>query len=483
MGRYSFPPQDVDSVEVSETQWREYDDDSGSDNDDASSSSDNDNSDEEEEYPHPLGFPSYGKTRFFLDPPIESAQTVRRRLGFLKEKDDFLERTNHDFQGTVQSFPPLSTYVDPNTASTKALLSYSKYNDRHDDEEDPLDGVARLLEAARIVNDDNAPAQHYAIISETQQAGQQLLAMGKSLERGIQSTRQDMTLRRQELEKQHQEEHAAFLLILKRDQEAADKILKQQEEEARAREKADQRRKDQEAKDEAERQRIADERQQQEEAKKQKAMEAARKRQEEEKAAAEEEAKQMEYIVKAKKRVAQLVELRASVAPFEKSKSVSRRRLKMKKIVKGKVNTLSQDAQKIQTVANEVTQAIIEAKEEDEQLKQQIRAGNREITEEMIRGKRYLVDLLASDTIVRVQAEGFNGYVVADCHTLICRMYYIFTPSLIVVTLQDSWRRVSSCNHACHGLDSSERTAADPFGSYLHRMPDSNPYLTQSDQE
>jgi hypothetical protein len=117
----------------------------------------------------------------------------------------------------------------------------------------------------------------------------------------------------------------------------------------------------------------------------------------------------MEYITKAKKRVAQLVKLRASVAPFEKSKNASRRRLKMKKTIKGKVNTLSQDAHKIQSVASEVIQAIQEAKQEDEELKQQIQDGNREITEEMIRGKRYLVDLLASDTIVRAQAEGFNG--------------------------------------------------------------------------
>jgi hypothetical protein len=28
----------------------------------------------------------------------------------------------------------------------------------------------------------------------------------------------------------------------------------------------------------------------------------------------------------------------------------------------------------------------------------------------MARGKRYLVDLLSSKVIVRVQAEGFNGY-------------------------------------------------------------------------
>jgi len=464
-------------VEVSETPWREHDDSTSSDDNDESSI--DSLSSDEEEYPHPLGFPSYGKTRFFLDPPIESAQQVRRRLGFLMEKKDFLERAD-DYEGTTQSFPPLSAYVDPKTAPTEALLSYSHYNEPPE-EEDPLDGVTRVLKAARIVEDDSP--QHSRLISETQQAGQQLLAMSKASQQDLQSVRHDVHLRRQQLEKEHQETHAAFLLLLKRDQEAADKVLKQQEAEARAREEADQRRRDQEEKDEAERQRIADERQKKEQAKQQQAIEAAQKRDEEEKAAAEEEAKKTEYIVKAKKRVAQLVELRASVAPFEKSKNVSRRRLKMKKIVKGKVNTLSQDAGKIQTVANEVTQAILKAKEEDDQLKQQIRAGNRDITEEMIKGKRYLIDLLASDTLVRAQAEGFNGYVsmslVGLADGIINALSYIFGG----VTLQDSRGRVPACQHACNDLDSSQGASADSCGTYLHCLPDCNPDFANGDQK
>lgn len=408
MGRFSFSPPGRDSVDVAETSWRENDDTISSSDDDDNSESSIASEEEEEDYPHPLGFPSYGKTRFFLDPPNESAQLVRRRLGFLKElDDDFLEDTNDDF--AMQSFPPLSAFVDPKTAPTTSLISYSYYNkDRpEENDEELLDGVTQLLQAARIVEDDSP--QYQRLIAETQQASQQLMAMSKTTERDLQSARQDTCVRRRQLEKEHQETHDAFLLLLKRDQQDAEKVLKQQQAEAKAREEVEQAKRDQEAKDEAERQRVADERQKKEQAKQQKAAEAAQKRDEQVKAAAEEEAKKTEYITKAKKRVAQLVELRASVAPFEKSKNVSRRRLKMKKIVKGKVNTLSQDAGKIQAVANEVTQAILQAKEEDDQLKQQIRAGNRDITEEMIRGKRYLIDLLASDTMVRTQAEGFNG--------------------------------------------------------------------------
>lgn len=416
MGRYSFSPPGRDSVEVSATAWREYKDDyiSSSDSDDISESSiDSSHDDEEEEYPHPLGFPSFGKTRFFLDPPTESAQKVRRRLGLLKDpNDDFLAAENDWQEPIMQSFPPLSSYTDAKTAPTEALLSYSYYsNDRPEEEDALLDGVTQLLQAARIVEDDSP--QYARLCSETQQAGQQLLAMSKNMKCELASARQDVSLKRQELEREHQETHAAFLLLLKRDQQAADKVLKQQEAEAKAeakaQEEAAQLKRDQQEQDEAERQRIADERQKKEQEKQQRALKAAQQRDQDQKAAAEEEAKKTEYITKAKKRVAQLVDLRASVAPFEKSKNVSRRRLKMKKTVKGKVNTLSQDAQKIQSVATEVAQAIQEAKDEDEQLKQQIRAGNRDITEEMIRGKRYLVDLLASDTMVRAQAEGFNG--------------------------------------------------------------------------
>jgi hypothetical protein len=81
----------------------------------------------------------------------------------------------------------------------------------------------------------------------------------------------------------------------------------------------------------------------------------------------------------------------------------------MKKMVKGKVNTLSLDAHKIQSVANDLINAVHDAREEDEQLKQQAQAGNSQITSEMTRGKRYLVDLLASDAMLRAQSEGFNG--------------------------------------------------------------------------
>jgi uncharacterized protein YoxC len=115
-----------------------------------------------------------------------------------------------------------------------------------------------------------------------------------------------------------------------------------------------------------------------------------------------------EYVAQAQKLVSKLVQVRASVAPFETSKLVSQRRLGMKKIVNGKVNTLSENVDKIRQVAQEVSQAIAQAREQDEQMKQQ-QMQQQQMPPEMARGKRYLVDLLASSAIVRAQAEGFNG--------------------------------------------------------------------------
>ena len=116
-----------------------------------------------------------------------------------------------------------------------------------------------------------------------------------------------------------------------------------------------------------------------------------------------------EYLTRADKLVAQLKQLQQSVEPFDKSKPMAKRRLGMKKIVNGKVNTLSEDLSKIRSVASDVAAAIAQAKADDAQIEELIKGGNTEYTREMAKGKRYLVDLLCSKVIVRVQAEGFNG--------------------------------------------------------------------------
>ncbi len=86
---------------------------------------------------------------------------------------------------------------------------------------------------------------------------------------------------------------------------------------------------------------------------------------------------------------------------FDSSKSVSRRRLQFKKVVNGKINTLSHEDKKVMEVAGVVVEAVKGAERDD------AAAGGQDPVMGM--GKKYLMDLLASNLIVRVQADGFNG--------------------------------------------------------------------------
>ena len=61
--------------------------------------------------------------------------------------------------------------------------------------------------------------------------------------------------------------------------------------------------------------------------------------------------KDQEHITKAKKLVAQLLQVMALVEPFEQNKTIGKRRLRLKKIVRGKVNTLSENAEKVREIA------------------------------------------------------------------------------------------------------------------------------------
>jgi hypothetical protein len=81
----------------------------------------------------------------------------------------------------------------------------------------------------------------------------------------------------------------------------------------------------------------------------------------------------------------------------------------MKKVARGKMNTLSHEKEKVEIVTIQVVEALQTCAQEDMVLKQQMEAGDASITNEMTRGARYLMDLIASTVIVRVQAEGFNG--------------------------------------------------------------------------
>ena len=74
------------------------------------------------------------------------------------------------------------------------------------------------------------------------------------------------------------------------------------------------------------------------------------------------------------------------------------------------MNTLSHDAAKVDSVVVDVVEAIKGSSREDEEIRAQL--GGSAGSGGEGRGTRYLVDLIASSVIVRVQAEGFNGCVL-----------------------------------------------------------------------
>ena len=78
----------------------------------------------------------------------------------------------------------------------------------------------------------------------------------------------------------------------------------------------------------------------------------------------------------------------------------------MKKIVRGKINTLQKDDTKVVEVVGAVLDAIRAADDDD---KTALAAEGASANPEVGMGKKYLLDLLASNAIVRVQTEGFSG--------------------------------------------------------------------------
>ena len=125
-----------------------------------------------------------------------------------------------------------------------------------------------------------------------------------------------------------------------------------------------------------------------------------------------EEAKEIEYLCNAENFIKTLDSIRGKIAPFEKSKVVSKRRLNIKKVVKGKLNTLSHDAQKVHEVVNDVLDAIRLARDEDNQSQQMATS-----SPEAVQGFMYFLDLLASNVVVRASAETFNRYAYCIWYT------------------------------------------------------------------
>ncbi|CAB9527645.1 GLE1 RNA export mediator homolog (yeast) [Seminavis robusta] len=410
-GRYRFVEEDSSSEEDDDAYTVTSEDDcrySDSDEDDAILLQA-----EEEEYPHPVGFPatahpSWGRTRYCLDPSAESAEVIAEEWGENNHKN---KSYYYQHQYHHQSYPPLKTsYIDPKTAPTWSLLRYDAQQTRkqyiRQETDREMDQITQLLAAASMVDTAKVQAMTVVPAKDPTTPLQILAATAHKIQAKMKEEKRRM-------QKEQLEAATALKQLLHQNQSNASKMIRHAEQQARAEEEAETARiqKVKEA-EEAETARLRVKQEQEtaekERVQKEEADEAERTA-ERIRVKQQKEAAKTEHIDKAKKLVAQLTQLRASIEPFEKSKAVGKRRLNMKKVVRGKVNTLAENAEKIKSVAADVGVAIAAARAEDEECKKQIQAGNTQIPPEMTRGKRYLVDLLASSIMVRVQAEGFNG--------------------------------------------------------------------------
>ena len=414
----------------------DWDEDDDTDTDSSSSSSDSSGSasTDEEEPPHPLGFPaSYGRTRFGLYPPDE-----------LEEGPDPQSRGGYawfDPGDWEVPAPAPSTLAGPGGAGSagvgpgalmshhhrRRLASAAAASEAVDDLTERMGRVAALVAVAARAGDGEGGErlrQERERERERRRTAAGLWKLADAAEREARQIRRERDAERARMEAE--QERAASLLrsLIARDQREAEEVEERERRDQERAEDAARRRADAE-KAEAERRAAAERsrekkeqalRKEEEDQQRQRAEnDVARERQKvEAKARFEaEEAKKTEWLTKAKKLTAKLVEVRASLKPFEANKAVSKRRLQFKKVARGKLNTLSHDAEKIRSVTSDIVNAIGAARADDEQVKQQMKEtgdmADGGLTPDMTLGKRYLLDLLCSNVIVRVQAEGFNG--------------------------------------------------------------------------
>lgn len=393
-----------------------------SDSDDSSSDEGNKENlgiDSEDEYeePHPLGF---GTTKFGLY-DSDSDEDIDDLEEYMDESD-----LSQFFNEPLvrMSVNRRKHQVIPTTPQETKLLmthhqrihNYEQKNDISNDIVYRMDKIAKLVSAASPIPQKvpSTPASRTKINSIMEAAQAQIQA-----EKSIQ---QQSEIYKQKMLQKQKEDADSLLSLIKREEAEATMIYHREEmkrqkrlaEEQKEREKLE----EQERAKQQENERKEQARLQSEKEAKVKILQQEEKdrllKEEKEKLQAEREAakaKRMEYILKAQKKVGKLDQVRASLQHFDtsKEKPISRRRLNFKKIAKGKMNTLSHEKDKVEIVVRHVVEAINTAIQEDIALRTQMEAGDTSITKDMARGSRYLMDLIASNVIVRVQAEGFNG--------------------------------------------------------------------------
>eukprot|EP00986_Skeletonema_menzelii_P018145 scaffold25709_cov137-Skeletonema_menzelii.AAC.2 len=447
---YRYDESDSSVSSSSEEEGEESDSDEGNNKIIDNVSEDED----EEEPPHPLGFnpnnQRYGKTRF----GPTSWQAVPPRNIFNREDDtawNAIVRIDHHRGGRYgsypshgqQSFPPIQGYHFSNNCgvSTDRLIrgasavSGSTGNNTQDEMSDILwgmDRIANLVKAANYVGHDDhlqSPQYNHSAASKTAASTTSPYAQPRSTSKLLQLAQacelyHNSTLSTQmsqissQRNNQYQQSHATLQQLIQQELSSAktakeriqsrQKRRDQLEQEERTQLELQQRQQEEERQLQLEAQRAKEE-EQRAKSEEERAKELKRKEQlqQAERQAEEAEATKYAHVKRAQSLIENLEVVRSSsLAEFDKSKSVSKRRLQFKKVVNGRINTLSHEVNKILDVGRVVVEAIEGASRDDEAAAAGGGGGGEGV---MTMGKKYLLDLLASNLIVRVQAGTFNG--------------------------------------------------------------------------
>lgn len=426
--KWNFPPQDQYyrspndgngsdgdwSEDEPSTSWESTSEESGH----SADSSDSDD-DDEEDPPHPLGFESpYGRTQFGLSP----RSTWRNRgrppppRDIHDREDEYawnaLVRVDDEWRNPStprQCFPPIRGYHLRHDGIPTRLLLDGASRREGESMADLLSGMDRIAHLVRAAGHVDAVHRRR---SPPPRSTAKLLRLAQACERQQSALPRERTALEQRRERDHRRSCKGFLLLLEADAaRASDAERRIAAREREVAETARQERLDREAHEEALRKRR--EEAERAEAERAAAEAAAREAEREREAAkqellrrAEEEAvaevkKKDSHVDRAVYLIDNLATLRSGLKEFDKSKSVGRRRLQFKKIVNGRINTLSHDEHKILEVGRTVCDAISKAASDDAAA-----AGGEPV---LGMGRKYLIDLLCANLIVRAQADGFNG--------------------------------------------------------------------------
>jgi len=411
---------------------------------------------EEEEEPHPLGF---GRTRYgfydhdeYVQKTSAAAALIKLQRSTLAPSSRYQQEANFESSTMrIQSFPSLYSdgRISQRTANAATVLHHhtlcmheekeNEFEFSTEGKNDSENRIQNLLSAAfsgiSISDKPNSPIKNVSPLSSTlppsqiedfqdysneiQQIREEealcLLALQREMKFSTQEAEEKKKLRQLKIDQDHKEAIEGLRLLLHQDERDAkiyEQNLEKELEEAKKREKLiaeEQRRKNEEEsrkeKEELERSKV--QREAQKELQKQQSQVATVEEKKKTPEKGPKESKKLEqpaYIQKGLQRISKLVDFRQSISVFDKSKAVSRRRLNMKKIVKGKLNTLNHSKEKITAIVKDIYAAMKTSKDDDQAAK-----ADGQQPPEASKGLEYLLDLLASNLVVRIQAEGFNG--------------------------------------------------------------------------